>query len=289
MTTLDAARRRPAQVLQLDDRHLGGLRTLIDTDPHVNAVLAGRLRAIPSLAVGRLGGATFGLCDAHGLHAAVFHGGNLLPVGGEESAWAELAGSVARQRRVCTSVVGRSEAVRAMWHVLEPTWGPPRSVRDDQPLLTIGPEGPAVQGDPDARAVRVDEIDQYLPAAISMFTEELGVSPLATVSPAAYRRRVSGLIDAGRAFAVFDAQGNVVFKADIGAVSAHTCQVQGVWVRPNLRGRGIGTAALASVLEHALTLAPSASLYVNEYNLAARRVYDRLGMRQVATLATVLF
>jgi predicted GNAT family acetyltransferase len=31
------------------------------------------------------------------------------------------------------------------------------------------------------------------------------------------------------------------------------------------------------------------SLYVNDYNVAARRLYDRLGMRQVGTLRTVLF
>ena len=81
----------------------------------------------------------------------------------------------------------------------------------------------------------------------------------------------------------------MAFKADIGALSAQTCQVQGVWVRPDLRGRGLGTAALAGVLHYALRLAPTASLYVNDFNAAARRMYAKLGMRQAATLATVLF
>jgi predicted GNAT family acetyltransferase len=62
-----------------------------------------------------------------------------------------------------------------------------------------------------------------------------------------------------------------------------------VWVRPQFRGRGIGRAALAVVLRHALTLAPTVSLYVNDFNTPARRMYDRLGLRQVATLSTVLF
>jgi predicted GNAT family acetyltransferase len=43
------------------------------------------------------------------------------------------------------------------------------------------------------------------------------------------------------------------------------------------------------VLRHALTLAPSVSLYVNDFNLAARRLYARLGMRPVEELRTVLF
>jgi hypothetical protein len=62
-----------------------------------------------------------------------------------------------------------------------------------------------------------------------------------------------------------------------------------VWVRPDLRGLGIGTAALAAVLRHAFRIAPTVSLYVNDFNAAARRVYSRLGMRQAGTLATVLF
>ena len=72
-------------------------------------------------------------------------------------------------------------------------------------------------------------------------------------------------------------------------ITARTCQVQGVWVRPELRGQGLGTTALAAVFAQALRLAPTVSLYVNDYNAPARAVYERLGMRQVASLSTVLF
>ena len=97
------------------------------------------------------------------------------------------------------------------------------------------------------------------------------------------------LIAAGRAFARFDEQGSVMFKAEIGALSPATAQLQGVWVRPDLRGRGSGTAAMAAVLRLGLGLAPTVSLYVNDYNTAGRRLYHRLGLRQMATLQTVLF
>ena len=36
-------------------------------------------------------------------------------------------------------------------------------------------------------------------------------------------------------------------------------------------------------------IAPVVALYVNEYNLPARRVYERVGFRQTATFATVMF
>jgi predicted GNAT family acetyltransferase len=137
--------------------------------------------------------------------------------------------------------------------------------------------------------MRPEELDAYLPAAVAMFTEELGVAPQRAAHVGDYRRRVAGLIQEGRAFGILDRDGTVIFKADVGAVSPDTCQVQGVWVRPDLRGRGIGTAALVPVLRHALTLAPSVSLYVNDFNVAARRIYDRLGMRETAVLSTILF
>ena len=160
-------------------------------------------------------------------------------------------------------------------------------MRYAQPLL-VAEHAPAVPVDRRVRPVRPDEFDAYLPAAIAMFTEELGVPPTAAGGGLNYRRRVEWLIRSQRAFGIVDGDGRIAFKADLGAVSARTCQVQGVWVRPDLRGRGLGTAALAAVLDHALTLAPSVSLYVNDYNVAARRMYARLGMREVATLATVL-
>jgi len=266
------------------------VRGLLDDDPFVNVTLASRLDIARSLAPAYLGGYLLGLRDRDGgLAAAAFNGGNLLPVGGDEQAWAQLAAAIGDSRRICTSIVGRAEAVSVMWSVLARRWGEAREVREEQPLLSIASTATLPVGDLRVRKVRPEESEQYLHAAAAMFTEELGVSPLLERNGTAYRRRVGALIGAGMAFALMDDDGQVVFKADIGALSAHTCQIQGVWVRPELRGQGIGTAALASVIRHGLSLAPTVSLYVNHFNVPARRVYERLGMVQVATLSTVLF
>jgi len=102
-----------------------------------------------------------------------------------------------------------------------------------------------------------------------------------------YRRRVQEVIAEGRAFARFD-DGEVTFKAEVGARSARVGQIQGVWVRPDRRGTGLATAATAAVADFVRTAGRTPSLYVNDYNTAARRVYDRIGFTQVATFATVL-
>jgi uncharacterized protein len=82
----------------------------------------------------------------------------------------------------------------------------------------------------------------------------------------------------------------VAFKAELGAVSSQVAQVQGVWVPPDLRGHGLATAGMAAVVNQTIgTVAPAVSLYVNHYNTAAIRVYEKVGFRRVGTYATVLF
>lgn len=268
------------------------LERLVAEDPVVNAVVASRLAAYRSFDPVRFGGVILGSRSAESgrLTGAAFNGGNLLPIGGAEADWQALAAHVVAAPRVCTSIVGRAHAVGAMWDALEPHWGPARAIRDEQPMLEIARgDGLAVRPDPRLRLMHPDDIERYLPAAAAMFTEELGISPFSGRSGGTYRQRVESLLATGRAFGVVDRDGRMAFKADIGALTDATCQLQGVWVRPDLRGRGLGTAALAGVVHHALRLAPSVSLYVNDFNTAARRMYAKLGMRQIATLTTVLF
>jgi predicted GNAT family acetyltransferase len=50
----------------------------------------------------------------------------------------------------------------------------------------------------------------------------------------------------------------------------------------------IATAGMAAVLRHALGYARVASLYVNGYNVPARRLYRRLGMTEIGCMSTVL-
>jgi uncharacterized protein len=184
--------------------------------------------------------------------------------------------------------VGPAAAVAPMWDLLAPYWGPPRDHRPDQPLMAIdGP--PAVPPEPLVRPVRPAELEILMPAAVAMFTEEVGVSPLRVDGGAGYRARVAELVRSGQSLAWIQ-DGTVLFKAEIGAVSRAACQVQGVWVAPAHRGRGIGTAGTAAVVEYARNaLAPVVSLYVNGFNVPARAAYRRVGFHEVGRFASVLF
>lgn len=223
------------------------------------------------------------------VRSLLYVGANLVPVETSPQARAAFADHLRPRGRRCSSFVGPADEVLDLWRLLEPAWGPARAVRARQLVMAID-HAPRATADTDVTLVRADQLDTLLPASIAMFTEEVGVSPVAGGLGSAYRSRVAELIAEGRAFARIDVSGRVVFKAEVGAVAGDVCQVQGVWVDPALRGRGHGVAGMAAVVSLArASIASTVSLYVNDYNTAARKAYLRTGFREVAEFATVLF
>jgi predicted GNAT family acetyltransferase len=274
----------------LDEGDESAVHRLLATDPVATCVLAGRVELTGTAPVA-VGAPLWGVGSGGSLEAICLAGANLIPFavpGAERAAAAAFAERARRAGRRCSTIVGTAASVGPLWDLLAPSWGPARDHRARQPLLAIdGP--PAVAPEARVRVVRSDELDTLLPAAVAMFTEEIGVSPLRIDGGAGYRARLAELVRAGRSLAWIE-DGRVVFKAEIGAVSRAACQVQGVWVAPEHRGTGIGAAGTAAVVEYArATLAPVVSLYVNDFNTAARAAYAHVGFREVGQFSSVLF
>jgi hypothetical protein len=268
----------------LDERDRSGVVLALDADPVAACMVASRVE-LAGVDPWRLGGELWG-CGSQ-LEGLCFAGANLVPLRGERSALRAFADRARRVGRSCSSMVGRAELVLPLWEELAGHWTPAREVRPDQPLMVL-PTHPSVRADPLVRRVRSDELETYLPAAVAMFTEEVGVDPRLGDGGVGYRARVAEQIAGGRAFARF-AEGKVVFKAEIGALSSRVGQIQGVWVHPEHRDRGLGTAGTAAVVERLIDLGRVASLYVNAYNSPARAAYRKVGFTQIASFATVLF
>lgn len=272
----------------LDDADLGAVSRLLAADPIAGCLIATRVETA-GVDARRLGAELWGYeTGADRLDGLCLSGANLVPLSESASALAGFAERAAAQGRRCSSIVGVEHAVEAVWTQLVGAWGPARDVRAGQPLMAVS-ERSSLAPDPDVRVVVPAELDILMPACVAMFTEEVGVSPVGSDGGRGYRGRVRELIGAGRAYARIE-NGEVVFKAELGAVSSQACQIQGVWVRPDRRGQGIGAAGTAAVVAAALdSVAPVVSLYVNDYNEQALRAYRRVGFRQVNTFMTVLF
>jgi len=278
---------RSTSLRLLTDHDRDEVLALCDRDPVANVFVASRVRAT-SLDPVRLGGQLWGYTDGGELSALCYSGANLVPVEAGPDAIEAFAHRARMQGRRCSSIVGPAAAVGKLWSLLAPSWGAPRDVRPVQPVMAIN--GPSsVEPDPRVRPVRPGELDVVLPSCIAMFTEEVGVSPIGPDGGAAYRARMADLIAGGRSLARIDPGGRVLFKAEIGAVTPGACQVQGVWVPPEARGRGHASHGMAAVVQAALRMAPVVSLYVNDYNLPARAAYRRAGFTDVGTFMSVLF
>ena len=280
-------RQRSDQARLLDDRDRAAALEVCAADPVANVFVESRIRAF-GLDAGRLGAQMWGFEQAGRLISLCYGGANLVPVQATSPATAAFADRALRQGRRCSSIVGTSASVGELWGFLRPYWGPARDVRAAQPLMAI--DGPSpIPPDPAVRRVRLDELDVLLPASIAMFTEEVGISPLMGDGGASYRARVAELIRAGRAFARIE-DGQVIFKAEVGAATPQACQVQGVWVRQEYRGRGLAAPGMAAVVAMARqSISPLVSLYVNDFNTPARSTYLRAGFAEVGEFMSVLF
>lgn len=264
-------------------RDAAAVERVLAEDPVGSAMVAARVCDL-GITPGALGGE---LWTRRGVEESLcFYGPNLMPLRGNGADLVAFADKAAAAPRRCSSLVGYADLVLPMWQRLQDSWGPARDVRDNQPLLALS-ESPRCAEDPAVRRVRMEELDAYLVAAVDMFIGEVGVDPRVGDGGRSYRRRVAGLIAAGRAWARFE-HGEVIFKAEVGAQSPAVGQIQGVWVRPDRRGRGLGGAGTATLASAIVAEGRIASLYVNDFNTVARAAYARIGFRPVGTFATVL-
>ncbi|MET7721696.1 GNAT family N-acetyltransferase [Streptomyces mirabilis] len=273
----------------LEPSDLDAALAVLDRDPVANAFVASRVQ-VAGLDPWRLGGEMWGWYEDGMLRSLCYAGANLVPICATPRAVRGFADRARRAGRRCSSIVGPVEATAQLWRLLEPSWGPAREVRAHQPLMVTDRLPADIAPDPYVRRIRKDEIETIMPACVAMFTEEVGVSPLAGDGGLLYQARVAELVGTGRSFARIDQNGKVVFKAEIGAATRQACQVQGVWVDPEYRGQGLAAPGMAAVMRYALAdIAPLVSLYVNDFNTPARATYHRVGFQEVGAFMSVLF
>lgn len=279
--------REQVRVLGPGDRDL--FVALAEQDPVVNVFADYRAR-LTNLDERWLGGQVWGRFEGDQLVAGCHLGANLVPVQCTPDDVGAFADVALRRRSSVGTIVGPSDVVTALWDLVGPRWATPREIRSRQPHLEIDHVS-SVAPDPAVRPTTPADLPALYPACVAMYTEEVGVSPENDAGGGdLYRARIQQLIGRGWSMASFDDEG-VAFKAEIACVTPYAAQVQGVWVRPDLRGRGLAVSGMAAVVAHVLGsgMAPVVSLYVNEWNAPARAAYAAVGFEQTATFATLMF
>ncbi|HSE30247.1 MAG TPA: GNAT family N-acetyltransferase [Pyrinomonadaceae bacterium] len=115
------------------------------------------------------------------------------------------------------------------------------------------------------------DLDKVAPIQAAMAEEESGVNPLA-IDPEGFRARCLRRIEMGRVW-VLEQDGQLMFKADIQADTPDVVYLEGVWVNPADRSKGIGRKCLRQLCHQLLTRTKVVCVLVNEENKRAHTFY----------------
>nr|WP_213018611.1 DUF4081 domain-containing GNAT family N-acetyltransferase [Brevibacterium sp. RIT 803] len=290
------------RVTRLGHQHTGWLKSLLALNPCENVYLIALLEVTGTAQMGSPAGSLLGVFDGDQPVAAYWVGGNIIPVAATPGTNQALAQKLNADGRYSCSLIGSREIILDLHSRLN--WGRPRGVRDRQPLLAISSD-PLIEPDEAVHLVTVEQLPAVFSASVDMFTNEVGFSPIEG-GQSSYLARVRNIIRGKNCFArisdtlpqggpvrrwpATDQAEQVLFKADIGIRAPRIVQVQGVWVHPDVRQQGLGAAGMAAVVAQTRAAGhPTVSLYANDYNEVALRMYTRVGFEQVGTFATIMY
>jgi ribosomal protein S18 acetylase RimI-like enzyme len=231
--------------------------------------------------VARRGLGRFAALRGDGRLSAVCHvGANVIPAGEGCGAFAERAAN-GKSRMM----VGRDEAVGALWDAMRWRMPRPRADRPGQPVYVI--DEPPVAGETELRLATQDDLPVLLPACAAAHAEEIGVDPLLEDANA-FRWRTLSQIDEKRSW-IWRERDTILFKAEASAVTPSAVQIQQVWVDPAVRGHGYAKRGMRDLCNLLLRRVPRVCLFVRSENLPAIRVYEAIGMRRVFTYRSIIF
>lgn len=192
----------------------------------------------------------------------------------------------ARRHPPFRMLVGPRPLVEQFWSRVR-SWAPaPTTIRERQPLFVLTPDALRAAKPAPVRHADPSEADLIVEHAAAMMLGELGYDPRERRPGFAYG--VRRLIERGWWWVWLEG-GELRFMLNIGAQTEQTIQLQGVWTPPEFRGRGFATQGMASICALLLEQSPTLSLYVNDFNVKAVALYERLGFACVGELSTYIF
>lgn len=283
-------------------QHTTWLKSQLALNPCENVYLISLLEVTGTAQLNSPAGTLYGVFDGDRPVAAYWVGGNIIPVTASPGTNQVLADMLNADGRYSCSLIGDRTIILDLQSRLN--WGRARGVRERQPLLALSSD-PVVEPDEAVVRATLDDLHTIYPASIDMFTKEVGFSPIED-GESNFLARVRGIIRGKNCYArisdtlpqggpvprwpATDRDEQVLFKADIGIRARRIVQVQGVWVHPEVRMQGLGAAGMAAVVKRTRDKGhTTVSLYANDYNEAALRMYSRVGFEQVGTFATVMY
>jgi hypothetical protein len=137
------------------------------------------------------------------------------------------------------------------------------------------------------RRAAPEDLELVMPVQAQLAFEESQIDPLER-DPAGFRARCARRIEQGRTW-VWIEGGRLIFKADILNETPEVTYLEGVWVNPQDRGKGLGLRCMAQLGRTLLRRARSITLFVNENNREALSFYREAGYETRGCYDTIFF
>ena len=195
-----------------------------------------------------------------------------------DSAIAIIADRIVNRMIPVRAIISPATLVELLWNRLRSRLDPPTVVRMNQPVYANKRHFDF----PDLKHARLSslrDLDQLVPACAAMHKEEVGIDPLER-DAAGYRERIRELIERKRSI-VYVEGGRIVSKCEFSAVTEDAVQLMGVWTDPRYRRRGLSRTTLREVCGHVFRGGRDVTLFVNDFNLPAIRLYESLGFQRI--------
>lgn len=258
-------------MVRLGDDHEDAIEELLLEAPETNLFLLGALDQVRVSDV-----YWYGVIEGERVLAAVFVApGRLAVPWATRPDLADGLGQILRKNHPPSMMVGPRAACDAIWARWAP--GVPVHVWFDQRLYVCRQPDPTPYptGLPPLRRARMDEVDEVAANSLAMEQEDLR-TPEGQRQPDEYVQRISQKVQSGNVW-VIEVDGRIGFQIGVGTVCPWGVQVGGTYVRPDLRGRGLGRVGMQALGRALLQRHKLITLHVNEANTPAVRTYERSG------------
>lgn len=177
------------------------------------------------------------------------------------------------------------DSIESFWDYYSGGTKQPRLVCSER-LFEIKFPVPVREYVPGLRRATEAELIQIAEAHAEIALEESGVNPMVK-DREGFLKRVLRRINQGRNWAVVDDEGNLIFKADIVAETPDVNYLEGIYVHPDYRGKGIGANCLSQLSRILLEKVRHVCLLSNENSSGAHQVYLKAGFKSQDCCVTI--
>ena len=274
------ARSNPPGVRRLRPSEESRLRAELARNHAENAYLLGLLADYSLRGLGEMGWGAFYWFESPGGIEGIFYGdatGLVVLTESSQSALARFADYCLQKEVAVKRIIAAREPARLLHQFLHAKSPEGKNFQRwfEEVGMILTPERLEVCTEPRLRGAVPSEAMQVAQGAAEAMLEELHVETAEDEFQRLVRSKAD-LIDKGRYY-VLEESGSILFQAYLSASLSEVGQIQGVWVPPEHRGRGLATRCLGEMCKRCFLTHGALVLSVQKRNLPALAVYRKLG------------